>query len=161
MWKLWYVLYCLFGKYLPESRRWKIFKTLRRFFAKHIMCECSNSANIEKGAHFGPEVSIGDNSSIGVDCELFGPIEIGKNVMMGPETVIMTFGHGHDRTDIPMIQQGTTKPQKVKIEDDVWIGRRCMILPGVTVGRGSILAAGAVITKNVPPFSVMGGYLLR
>lgn len=150
-----------FAKNLPESRRYRFAKEFRRYFAKHIMSNCSESANIERKAHFGPEVSIGDHSSIGIDCSLYGPVEIGRDVMMGLETVIITAEHCHDRTDIPMIQQGITKPEKVIIEDDVWIGRRRIILPGVMVGRGAILAAGAVVTKDVPSYSVVGGCLQK
>ena len=53
--------------------------------------------------------------------------------------------------------QGSTEPQKVTIESDVWIGARVIILPGVTIGKGAILAAGAVVTKDVPDYAVVGG----
>lgn len=82
---------------------------------------------------------------------------IGKNVMMGPFCLIYTFNHQTARTDIPMIQQGYTAIKPVVIEDDVWIGARVTILGGVTVGKGSVLAAGAVVTKNVPEYSIVGG----
>ena len=130
---------------------------LRRWFAKHIMRYCSPTANIERNAHFGNQISIGDRSSAGVDSKLYGPITIGSNVMMGPECVIFTSNHISSRTDVPMIDQGMSKPEPVTIEDDVWIGQRCMVMPGVTIARGTIVAAGAVVTKDTLPYSVVGG----
>ncbi len=56
-----------------------------------------------------------------------------------------------------MIAQGMTETKPVTIEDDVWIGTRVIILPGLTIGRGSILGAGTVVTKDIPPFSVVVG----
>lgn len=115
------------------------------------------NVNIEKGASFGKEVSIDNNSSIGINSDLIGPITIGANVMMGPECAIYTVNHQHNRTDIPMIEQGYTHPKPVIIEDDVWIGRRVIILPGVQISKGTVVAAGAIVTKSFPPYSIIGG----
>lgn len=113
--------------------------------------------NIERGAIFSPEVGIGDNSGIGINCELYGPVSIGNGVMMGPEVVIYTSEHRHDRIDIPMWQQGISEVEPVVIGNDVWIGRRVIILPGVKIGEGCIIGAGAVVTKDMPPYSIIGG----
>ncbi len=107
--------------------------------------------------HSGRNISIGDDSSIGERARVLGKITIGKGVMMGEEVIIMTQNHKFDRTDIPMCQQGFQKEEPVIIEDDVWIGARVLILPGVKVGKGSILAAGAVVTKDVPEYTIVGG----
>lgn len=157
--KIFTVLYIIFGKNLPKSQHLKIARKIRLFFAKKILKECGKNVNIEKGAIFNSTCSIGDFSGIGVNCELngFGGITIGKYVMMGPETVIYTENHSTARTDIPMQQQGFEKPEPVVIEDDVWIGRRVIILPGVTIKKGSVIAAGAVVTKDVPAYSVVAG----
>ena len=56
-----------------------------------------------------------------------------------------------------MIQQGYTEMKPVYIDDDVWIGRRVLIMPGVHIGTGAIIAAGSVVTKNVEPYSIVGG----
>ena len=106
---------------------------------------------------FGPETKIGNNSGIGINCEVYGPVEIGENVMMGPEVVIYTSGHNYSRTDIPIMQQGSTDKKAVKIGNDVWIGRRAIIMPGVSVGDGCVIGAGAVVTHDVPAFTVVGG----
>ena len=65
--------------------------------------------------------------------------------MMGPQCLFYTINHRHDRVDIPMICQGMTKPNKVVIEDDVWMGSRVIVLPGVTIGKGSVIGTGVVV----------------
>lgn len=82
---------------------------------------------------------------------------IGNNVMMGPEVYIYTKNHAHDRVDIPMIDQKYEPERPVTIEDDVWIGSRVTILPSVTVGKGAVIGASAVVTKDVPAYAVVGG----
>ena len=111
------------------------------------------------GAFFysGKNVRIGDNSGIGVNCRLSGKVTIGKDVMMGPSTVLYTRNHNFARTDIPMNRQGFMAEEPITIGDDVWIGAHVLIMPGVTVGQGSILAAGSIVTKDVPEYSVAGG----
>ncbi len=81
--------------------------------------------------------------------------------MMGPDVVIFTMNHRADRTDIHMGAQGMTEKRKVIIGNDVWIGQRVMIMPGVTIGDGCIIAAGAVVTKDIPPYSIAGGVPAR
>ena len=74
---------------------------------------------------------------------------------------IITRNHRFDRTDIPMMEQGFEPERPVTIGDDVWIGDRVMILPGVTVGTGSILAAGAVVAEDVPDYAIAAGVPAR
>ncbi len=105
-----------------------------------------------EGLHVGDHSNIGAGAYIGCS----GFIEIGNNVMMGPKVNLMSENHAFTRTDIPMKQQGVSR-SFIKIEDDVWLGVGCSILAGVTVGEGSIVAAGAVVTQDVPAFSVVGG----
>ena len=102
-------------------------------------------------------LEIGDNSGIGIRCEIYGPVKIGRDVMMGPDVVCYTSGHRFDRTDITMIEQGSSEPEPISIGNDVWIGRRVMIMPGVNIGDGCVIGAGAVVTKDIPPYSVVGG----
>lgn len=106
----------------------------------------------------GEGLKLGDHSNIGaysyIGCS--GYIEIGANVMMGPRVNLMAENHNFERTDMPMKEQGVTR-SFIKIEDDVWLGVGSSVLAGVTVGKGSIVAAGAIVTKDVPPYSVVGG----
>ncbi|NLK11099.1 MAG: maltose O-acetyltransferase [Staphylococcus equorum] len=84
-------------------------------------------------------------------------VVIGENVMMGPYCYIYTTNHAFDRIDIPMIEQGYAKPKKVVIGNDVWIGSRVTILPGVTVGNGVIIGASSVVTHDIPDYVIVAG----
>lgn len=77
--------------------------------------------------------------------------------MMGPDVKIIAFNHEYSNLEKPMCLQGFQPMEPVIIEDDVWIGTRETILPGVKIGKGSILGAGCVVTKDVKPYSIMGG----
>lgn len=155
--KIYWILYSIFGKNLPISRRGKIFKTIRVFFAKKILKKMGKNVNIEKGAFFNPNVEIEENSGIGINCELNGKVIIGKNVMMGPECVFYTYNHEFKNIDIPIMQQGFSNEKKIIIEDNCWIGRRCIILPGVKISRGTVIGAGSIVTKSFPENSIIAG----
>lgn len=110
------------------------------------------------GSAIGEGLKIGNNSSIGpysyIGCSGF--IEIGDNVMMSPRVSIYAENHLFDRPELSIKEQGV-KREFVKIEDDCWIAANTIILAGVTIGRGSVIAAGSVVTKDVPPYSIVGG----
>jgi maltose O-acetyltransferase len=120
---------------------------------------CGVGVNVERGADFGwgTTVDVGDRSSVGADALIRADLRIGRDVMMGPQVVIIGRNRKHSRTDVPMIQQGYEPFRPVVIEDDVWIGARAVILGGVRIGRGAIIAAGSVVTRDVPSMAVVGG----
>ena len=154
------LLYYGVAKHLPPSTRssTRIFRYIRKFVCRNLFDKCGTNINVEAGANFGTGrgIEIGNKSSIGVRAQIRGPLSIGDNVMMGPEVVILTSNHRFDRLDITMDRQGSIiKP--VKIGNDVWIGQRVMIMPGVKIGNGVIIAAGAVVTKDIPDYAVVGG----
>lgn len=159
-WTVSYILYYGIARHLPASfRPYGIgSRRIRYWLVKNMFASCGRNVNVEHGADIGSGrfTSIGDNSGIGVDCRAAGPLEIGANVMMGPEVVIQSASHSFERTDIPMIEQGETK-MTVVIEDDVWIGTRAIILPGRRIGRGSIVGAGSIVTKDVAPYTIVAG----
>ena len=155
--KIYWVLYTIFAKNLTYSRRSKFAKKLRCFFAKGILNRVGKNVNIEKGAIFNPNVSIGDNSGIGVNCELNGKIDIGNNVLMGPEVVFYTTNHEFIDKDKTIISQGYRDEKPIIIEDDCWIGRRAIILPGVKISKGTVVGAGAIVTKDFPEYSIIAG----
>ena len=107
-------------------------------------------------------VEIGDNSSINAYTIIYGTggVKIGKGVRIAAHTVIVASMHNHENLDIPIYQQGWTA-KGIRIEDGVWIGCNAAILDGVTVGHDSIVAAGAVVTTDVPPNSIVGGVPAR
>ncbi|HEY0667944.1 MAG TPA: acyltransferase [Sphingobacteriaceae bacterium] len=110
------------------------------------------------GSAIGEGLKIGNNSSIGpysyIGCS--GYIEIGDNVMMSPRVSIYAENHLFDNPELTIKEQGV-KREFVKIEDDCWIASNTIILAGVTIGRGSVIAAGSVVTKDIPPYSIVGG----
>lgn len=145
-------LYYCFGKFLPNSC-----KNIRSFLAKNFIERMGCNVNIQRGCIFSKKLSIGDNSGLGENSILQGKITIGNNVMMGRECYIYTTNHCHDSLDIPMIEQGYEKEREVIIDDDVWIGSRVTILPGVHVYQGAIIGASAVVTKDVEKYSIVAG----
>lgn len=137
-------------------------------FYKHAMKHCG------KGVYLRPtcsdfkglwNLSVGEGTSIPKGSVLYctkAPLTIGKKVIFGPRPTIITGDH---RTDligryIIDITDNDKLPENdapVVIEDDVWCGANVTILKGVTIGRGSVVAAGAVVTKPFPPYSIIGG----
>ena len=85
-----------------------------------------------------------------------GEVTIGNNVLIAAYTLIQAANHKFDRLDIPIMHQGH-EPSFVHIADDVWIGASCVICPGVRIGSGAVIGAGAVVTRDVPPLAVVGG----
>ena len=77
--------------------------------------------------------------------------------MMGPDCVMLTRNHSFSRTDIPMNKQGFQQEKPIIIGNDVWIGQRVIILPGVTVGNGAIIGAGSIVTHDVKEYDIVAG----
>lgn len=154
-----YALYNLIGKYLPSSYAKFSLGAIyfRRFCGKLMLAKCGKKVNIERNASFSTKTKLGDYSGIGIRAKLYGPVTIGNHVMMGPDCIIYTQNHEFSNINIPMDQQGFQLEQEVIIEDDVWIGGRVIILPGVRIGKGSIIGAGSVVSKNVESYSIVVG----
>ncbi len=159
------ILYYGIGKRLPESQGVLNFgaKRIRGFLCRIIFDRCGKNVNIEKNVFFGggQGISVGDGSGIGINNRIQGPLVIGSDVMMGPDVIIYTKNHNYKDIARPMVEQGDSKARKVTLEDDVWIGARAVILPGVTIGKGSIVGACALVTKDVPPYAIVGGVPAR
>lgn len=108
-------------------------------------------------------MSIGDGSSIPKGSTFYCtevPLNIGKKVIFGPNPTIITGDHRIDVIGKYIMDSHEKLPENdapVVIEDDVWCGANVTILKGVTIGRGSVVAAGAVVTKSCPPYSIIGG----
>ena len=111
---------------------------------------------------FPEGVSIGAGSMVGENCFLdgYGGLTIGRNVMVAHSASIISEDHGFASRRVPIRRQPKTRGPIV-IADDVWIGCGARILKGVTIGEGAIVAAGAVVTRDVPAFSIVGGVPAR
>ena len=107
-------------------------------------------------------VTIGDNSWLGPNSVIYGNggVDIGEDVLIASHCVINTVSHNFNRLDIPMNEQ-EINCEPVVIENDVWIGTGTTILQGVRIGHGSIIGAGAVVTRSIPPFSIALGVPAR
>lgn len=110
----------------------------------------------------GGTISVGDNAWISKDVMISARQEvyIGSNAMIGEFSSIRDADHGSELTEIPMRNQGMIA-SPVWIGDDVWIGRGVAILKGVTIGQGSIIGANAVVTKDIPEYSIAVGIPAR
>lgn len=102
------------------------------------------------------DVIIGDHTRIGIHCTIIGPVCIGSHVNLAQGITVTALNHNFEDITQRIDQQGiTTKP--IVIGDDVWIGANSVILPGVTLGSHVIVAAGAVVTKDIPDNCVVAG----
>ena len=101
-----------------------------------------------EGLRLGNDISIGEFSHIRAS----GGVTIGNRVLLASHVVVTSRTH-----PLAPPRFGVTKDHPIVIEDDVWIGAGAIVLPGVTVGRGSVVAAGAVVTHSVPPMTVVAG----
>lgn len=153
------ILYYTLLQHLPvSSGTFSMIRRIRSAVGKCLFDKCGTNINIEKKANFGTgrHIEIGNNSGIGVNAQIRGPLKIGNDVMMGPNVVILTNSHKYNRIDIPINQQENFV-KGVSIGNDVWIGERVIILPGVNIGNGVIIGAGAVVTKDIPDYAIIGG----
>jgi acetyltransferase-like isoleucine patch superfamily enzyme len=124
-----------------------------------------DQCNVQDGALLNASegfIHVGDRTWIGPYAVIYGNggVRIGRDVMIAAHSCITSVGHRHDMLHVPMMAQGI-EVGPVKIADNVWIGMNCTILPGVTIGSGAIVAAGAVVRSNVAPFTIVGGVPAR
>lgn len=111
------------------------------------------------GVQYNPKIIIGDNCWIGMrnSFAAVNKIQIGNNVLFAGYVHITDHSHGYEDITLPIAPQKLISKGPVIIEDDCWLGFNCEILSGVHIGRHSIVAARAVVTKDVPPYSIVAG----
>lgn len=148
------------AQYLPQSHKFGNFGGFVRYHVcKRIFKKCGHHVNIERKAHFasGIDIEIGNYSGIGINAQIPNGTIIGDYVMMGPNCFILGINHEISDLTRPMCQQGMTEKRVTRIGNDVWIGRDVHMTPGRTIADGSVIAMGAVLTKDFPPYSIVGG----
>jgi acetyltransferase-like isoleucine patch superfamily enzyme len=102
------------------------------------------------------DVIIGDHTRIGLHNTIIGPVTIGSHVNLAQGITITALNHNFDDSEKRIDQQGIST-KEVVLEDDIWVGANAVILPGVTIGKHAVVAAGAIVTKDVPPHSLVAG----
>lgn len=157
--KLGGLLYYSLAQYLPRSYSGlKLGQVqLRRLCGKMMLEHCGKCVNIEKKAFFSEKVSLGDYSGIGVNAKIYGRCTIGSYVMMGEDCTIITRNHCFSDVDRVMMEQGFQEEKPVRIGNNVWIGDKVIILPGVEIGDGCIIGAGSVVTHSIPSYTIAAG----
>lgn len=136
---------------------------------RHAFMECGKDGHISIGAHslimpyamllaYSGRIELGEYCTVNPYCVLHGHggLKAGNYVRIAPHVVIIPANHKFDDVDRPIARQGLDK-KGVVIEDDVWIGANAVILDGVHIGKGAVIGAGAVVTKDVLPLQIVAG----
>lgn len=151
-----------------KKRLRKSFQKIR--FEPGLRIEFPRNIELGSGSYFGfncklyasklSKIKIGFNASFNsnvmINARGKGKIFIGNNVLIGPNVVLRSSNHSFDSVKKPVKDQGM-KDGEIIINDDVWIGSNVVILPNCNIGKGAIVAAGAVVTRNVDSYTVVGG----
>ncbi|NDV83574.1 DapH/DapD/GlmU-related protein [Bacteroides sp. 51] len=141
------VIYRSVRKDLPPFRKFSL--------GKYSVVEDFSCLNNAVG-----DLVIGDYTRVGLRNTIIGPVTIGSHVNLAQNITVTGLNHNFEDVNIPIDEQGvSTSP--VVIEDDVWIGANAVILPGVTIGKHCVVAAGSVVSKSMPPYSVCAGIPAR
>lgn len=132
------------------SRRW-----LRGLKSVHPTFYMAASARVS------PDLIAHEFSFVNIDCIVGPRVTLGRYAMLAPEVVIIGGDHRIDVPGTPMLFSGRPELAKTVIGADAWIGFRSIVMAGVSIGRGAIVAAGAVVTKDVPPYEIHAGVPAR
>ena len=174
-----FVHWCLIPKYQAKPRQWVKY-LVNPFYHKKgkgiTICRrtrmdvlpfqpfsIGNYSTIEDFATINNGVGavhIGSNSRVGIGNVVIGPVTIGNNVILAQNIVVSGLNHVYTNPDVPIHLQPVTTAA-ITIEDDCWIGANVVITAGVTIGKHSVIAAGSVVTKDIPPYSVAAGNTAR
>jgi len=138
---------------------YKVGYKLREWLVNKIAEESGDNIIVKQNCYIGSGVGlkIGDRSQLGHNARIGQYVTLGKDVVMGPDVVIMANSHAFDDLDTPINQQGALAIKPIVIGDDVWIGTRVIILPGVMIGNKSVIGAGSVVTKSIPEGVIAAG----
>lgn len=154
-------LYYLFAKRLPTRPvpGWRLGYAMRRALVSRIIPDCGADIIVKQNAYFGTGAGlrIGDRSQLGENSRIGPSVRLGSDVVMGPDVVVMTSAHAFEDPHTPINRQGGLPIKPVNIGDDVWIGTRAVVMPGVTIGSGAVVGANSVVTNDVPPLALVAG----
>lgn len=156
--KFLYFIYLVFFRNTPEDYRpySLFFPQARSFLVKNFLKSCGKKPLVKNRAEISLFATIGDYSEIGTRCMIQSNVHLGSYVIMGPDVKIYSRNHKFGSLDIPIAKQGKHYLETY-VGDDVWIGANVIITAGCKVGNHCIIAAGSVVTKDVPDYAVVGG----
>lgn len=157
--------YYIFARFFPTQPipGYRFGYWLRRRLCTNIFLNCGEKIIIKRNAYFGngSGIIIGHNSQLGEDCVVPRDLVIGNDVIMGPQVIIYAISHEFSSLDKPIRLQGATPRKTPVIGDDVWIGARVVIMPGVRIGSHAVIGTGSIVTRDVPKFAVAAGIPAR
>jgi len=157
-------LYYVIGAKLPDIffPGGRSFNAFRCFLLKHLLPMFGQHNEVNGSVYIGDgsDIAIGQRCEINKGCRLVN-VKIGDYVMIAPEVVFISKFHRMDSVEKLMIEQGEIYFPQTVVEDDVWIGYRAIIMPGIHIGRGSVIGAAAVVTKDVPAYTIVAGVPAR
>ena len=138
---------------------YKLGNKLRSWCAKKLFKSVGEGIVIKHGAYFGDgkNIVMGKESQLGINCKVENDLVMGDYVLMGPEVVIYSSMHAYSDCNVPIMHQGSKPIEPVVIGNDVWIGLRAVIMPGVHIGNHVIIGSGAIVTKDIPDYAIVGG----
>ena len=129
--------------------------SVRHFYLRRVLgLRLGSGSAVHMGCFFtGRDIEIGNNSVVNRNCYLDGRagLRIGNNASISPECYLLSLDHD------PQSPEFACVPGPVSVEDYVWLGARVMVLPGVRLARGSVVGAGAVVTKSSDPYTIVAG----
>lgn len=153
----------LFFTYLKRGKGSVIYRSVRKdlppfrkfSLGKYSVVEDFSCLNNAVG-----DLIIGDHSRVGLGNTIIAPVTIGSHVNLAQNVTVTGLNHHFEDVNLPIDRQGV-RTSPIVIEDNVWIGAHTVILPGVTIGKHSIVAAGSVVRTSIPPYSVCAGVPAR
>lgn len=159
------IIYYILIANLPHGR---LFSAGSRFRAHYVSRILKIMPAPGENCRFENNIYIGDTTKlrIGKECQINENVfiqgaNIGDNVLIAPYVAILSVSHIHDQIGLPIALQGETEPAPPQIGNGVWLGRNAIIMPGIYIGDNSIIAAGAVVVKDVPKNVIVGGVPAR
>jgi maltose O-acetyltransferase len=143
------------GLEFPLGGRWR---AVRATCVEGFIRSAGKGIDVEPRVYLadGRHVSIGDNCEVNAGTQIFGA-HIGNDVMLGPEVIILCRNHEFRNSGVPMRLQGASEPDPPVIEDGAWLGARVIVLPGRRIGKGAVVGAGAVVSRDVEPYAIVAG----
>lgn len=158
------LLYYGFAKHLPKSTTpvvGRVAKRLRASLCKKIFAKSGKKLNVEQAAYFGSgkDIKVGYEVGFGRNFQCRNVVlQVGDYLMMGEDVLFQGGKHNFEDTETPMGHQGGGGKTELQIDSDVWIGARVIVLPGCKhIGKGVIIGAGSVVTKDIPDYAIVGG----